>query len=132
MSEQPPETEQPEAPDGPRIGVDEWVARVEGRAGDRPIDRLKSARPLPPVARLALLVVPAAFIPALTNDGYYMDVAILTIFYAMLALGLNVNVGWAGLLDLGFVAFYGFGAYGYALLASDHTGLHWPAELAIP
>ena len=35
---------------------------------------------------------------------------------ALLAVGLNVSVGWAGLLDLGFVAFYGFGAYTFALL----------------
>ena len=37
-------------------------------------------------------------------------------------------VGWAGLLDLGYVAFFGFGAYGYALLSSDHYRIHLPAE----
>ena len=36
----------------------------------------------------------------------------------LLALGLNIVVGYAGLLDLGYVAFFGFGAYGYAMLAS--------------
>ena len=36
----------------------------------------------------------------------------------LLALGLNIVVGYAGLLDLGYVAFYGFGAYVYAMLAS--------------
>ena len=40
----------------------------------------------------------------------------------MLALGLNIAVGWAGLLDLGYVAFFGFGAYGYALLSSGQLG----------
>ena len=45
-------------------------------------------------------------------------VAVNTLLFALLALGLNVVVGWAGLLDLGYVAFYGFGAYLYALLSS--------------
>ena len=40
----------------------------------------------------------------------------------MLALGLNIVVGWAGLLDLGYIAFFGFGAYGYALFSSHAFG----------
>ena len=47
--------------------------------------------------------------------------------YVMLALGLNIVVGFAGLLDLGFVAFYGLGAYVYALLASPHLTTHFAA-----
>ena len=43
-------------------------------------------------------------------------VAFDTVLYMLLALGLNVVVGWGGLLDLGYVAFYGIGAYSYALL----------------
>ena len=39
----------------------------------------------------------------------------------LLALGLNVVVGWGGLLDLGYVAFYGIGAYGYAMLDSTSS-----------
>src|ERR1051325_6810831 len=53
----------------------------------------------------------------------------------MLALGLNISVGWAGLLDLGYIAFYGFGAYGYALLSSDQlstAGIHLPAYASVP
>ena len=46
-----------------------------------------------------------------------------TVLYMMLALGLNVVVGWGGLLDLGFVAFYGIGAYTYAMLDSDEVRL---------
>jgi branched-chain amino acid transport system permease protein len=45
---------------------------------------------------------------------------------------LNVTVGFAGLLDLGYIAFFGFGAYTYGFLASGHSGRHWVAELAIP
>lgn len=44
----------------------------------------------------------------------------LALLYVLLALGLNIVVGYAGLLDLGFVAFYAVGAYMYALLASPH------------
>ena len=46
--------------------------------------------------------------------------------YAMLALGLNITVGFAGLLDLGYAAFFAIGAYTYALLASPQFGLHVP------
>jgi branched-chain amino acid transport system permease protein len=50
----------------------------------------------------------------------------------MLALGLNIVVGYAGLLDLGYVAFFAVGAYCYALLASPHFGLHLPFWLLLP
>ncbi|MCI0632957.1 MAG: branched-chain amino acid ABC transporter permease, partial [Actinobacteria bacterium] len=52
--------------------------------------------------------------------------------FALLALGLNVAVGFAGLLDLGYIAYYGIGAYGYAMLSSDKFGVHWDAWLVIP
>jgi len=68
------------------------------------------------------------------------------LLYVLLALGLNIVVGYAGLLDLGYVAFYAVGAYMYALLASPHlaenfewiaaavgtNGMHTPIWLAIP
>jgi branched-chain amino acid transport system permease protein len=50
----------------------------------------------------------------------------------LLALGLNVVVGWGGLLDLGYVAFFGIGAYTYAFLASDKFDVHLPTLLLIP
>jgi branched-chain amino acid transport system permease protein len=50
-------------------------------------------------------------------DRYVMDMSILVLTYIMLGWGLNVVVGLAGLLDLGYVAFYAVGAYSYALLA---------------
>ena len=60
----------------------------------------------------------AAVLPALPiADRYIMDLAILVLTYVMLGWGLNVVVGLAGLLDLGYVAFYAVGAYSYALLA---------------
>jgi branched-chain amino acid transport system permease protein len=69
----------------------------------------------------------------------------LALLYVLLALGLNIVVGYAGLLDLGFVAFYAVGAYMYALLASPHfsenfegfkaafpNGLHTPIWVVVP
>ncbi len=51
--------------------------------------------------------------------------------YVMLALGLNIVVGFAGLLDLGYIAFYAVGAYMYALLASPHLTSNFPAFAAM-
>jgi branched-chain amino acid transport system permease protein len=58
-----------------------------------------------------------------------IDVALL---FIMLALGLNVVVGFAGLLDLGYIAFFAVGAYCYALLASPQFDLHWPFLALLP
>ena len=58
-----------------------------------------------------------------------LDFAML---YVMLALGLNIVVGFAGLLDLGYVAFYAVGAYFYAILASPQFGIHLPFWALLP
>ena len=58
-----------------------------------------------------------------------VDVALL---FILLALGLNIVVGFAGLLDLGYIAFFAVGAYAYALLASPQLGIHWPFILLLP
>lgn len=58
-----------------------------------------------------------------------VDVALL---YSMLAIGLNIVVGFAGLLDLGYIAFYATGAYLYALLDSMQFNLHWPLWATLP
>jgi branched-chain amino acid transport system permease protein len=58
-----------------------------------------------------------------------LDVALL---FILLALGLNIVVGYAGLLDLGYVAFFAVGAYSYALLASPHFDVHWPFLVLLP
>lgn len=60
-------------------------------------------------------------------EKYWLGVAILCLIYVLLGLGLNIVVGLAGLLDLGFVAFYAVGAYGYAL-GAEYLGLgFWSA-----
>jgi hypothetical protein len=62
-------------------------------------------------------------------DNYSRDVAINVLIYVSLGLGLNIVVGLAGLLDLGYIAFYAVGAYTYALL-NTHFGV--PFWLALP
>jgi branched-chain amino acid transport system permease protein len=56
----------------------------------------------------------------------------LAILFILLSLGLNIVVGFAGLLDLGYIAFYAVGAYVYALLASPHFNLHLPFWVILP
>jgi branched-chain amino acid transport system permease protein len=68
----------------------------------------------PAFIALALLLPVAPF-----ADRQVIDVAILVLTYVMLGWGLNIVVGLAGLLDLGYVAFYAVGAYSFALLAQD-------------
>jgi len=67
------------------------------------------------------LVVPVLFY----SNRYLLDLAILVLTYTMLAWGLNIVVGLAGLLDLGYVAFYAVGAYSYALLAKNFGLSFW-------
>ena len=127
--------ERPDARDRPQVGVDEWVAQVEGRRergqGLTGLAQRLWER-LPPFGRLALFVVPAAFFPVFTGSNTLSRFGVFTLLYVLLGLGLNIVVGFSGLLDLGYVAFYGFGAYTYGFLASGHSGHHWPAEAAIP
>jgi branched-chain amino acid transport system permease protein len=114
----------------PRIGVDEWVASHEAR---RQLGRIqKELERVPRPGFYLAFAVAAAMLPLVTNDGYVIRVGFDTLLYMLLALGLNIVVGYAGLLDLGYVAFYGFGAYGYAMLASPKFGLHWSTLAIVP
>jgi branched-chain amino acid transport system permease protein len=81
------------------------------------------------VVALALLALPFALATAGTT---WVRITNLAILYALLAVGLNIVVGFAGLLDLGYIAFYAVGAYAYALLASPHFGIHWPFWAILP
>jgi branched-chain amino acid transport system permease protein len=76
---------------------------------------------VPNKAWIVLVLVLALAYPQFT-DRYAQDVAVSVLVYICLGLGLNVVVGLAGLLDLGYIAFYGVGAYTYALL-SIHYGI---------
>ena len=76
-------------------------------------------------ARLAALLVLLAM-PALTND-FVAQVMMLVCLYTLMGLGLNIELGLAGLVDLGFVAFFAVGAYTVALLTTETAAL--PAHL---
>src|ERR1700751_2123842 len=80
----------------------------------------------------AALVVAAPMIIGAAGGNYWVRVLDFAMLYVMLALGLNVVVGFAGLLDLGYIAFYAVGAYVAALLSSPHLSVQfeWIAHLA--
>jgi len=78
---------------------------------------------------LALALLP--FVAALAGQAW-VRILNFAMIYIMLALGLNIVVGFAGLLDLGYIAFYAVGAYMYALLASPHFGIHLPFWVILP
>ena len=127
----------PGIPDAPsqRVGVDDWVAehgerRVEHTGVQGAVRRWIAYVPAP--ARLALFAAFAATLPVWMNRGDLFVYGIITLIYLLLGLGLNVVVGYAGLLDLGHIAFFGFGAYVYALLSSGQFDVHWPATVTIP
>ena len=88
----------------------------------------------PAAAIAAAFVVGAALIALPFVVGQFGNAWVRTLafaaLYVMLALGLNVVVGFAGLLDLGYIAFYAVGAYMYALLASPHLTSTFPALAA--
>jgi branched-chain amino acid transport system permease protein len=81
-----------------------------------------------------LIAVSLALLPfALAQVGTsWVRITNYAILYVLLALGLNIVVGFAGLLDLGYIAFYAVGAYTYALLASPHFNLHLPFWIILP
>lgn len=84
----------------------------------KPPARLVEATDKPVIQRLfwCFLIAAALVFPFFSNRGN-IDLATLVLIYVMLGLGLNIVVGLAGLLDLGYVGFYAVGAYSYALLA---------------
>jgi branched-chain amino acid transport system permease protein len=120
--------------EGPRIGSDEWVARHEERRTTRGgwVGAVEARLAVVPWwAWLALFVALVCLLPVGVENGYVRRVAFDTVIFMLLALGLNVVVGWGGLLDLGYVAFFGIGAYGYAFLSSEKYDLHLPTPFAI-
>jgi len=90
----------------------------------------------PAVAKIAVVAIAAALaaVPFVLADigTAWVRITNLAILYVLLSLGLNIVVGFAGLLDLGYIAFYAVGAYTYALLASPHFGLHLPFWIILP
>jgi len=83
------------------------------------------------VALIAAALALLPFVAALAGQAW-VRILNFAMIYTMLALGLNIVVGFAGLLDLGYIAFYAVGAYVYALLASPHFGIHLPFWVILP
>jgi len=81
------------------------------------------------IACAALLALPAI---DFAQRAYWVRVVGYAGLYIILGLGLNVVVGFAGLLDLGYVAFYAIGAYTYALLAGGQFDIHLSYWLILP
>src|ERR1700687_2253968 len=94
---------------------------------------------------IAVFVIAAPLLIGAAGGNYWVRVLDFAMLYVMLALGLNVVVGFAGLLDLGYIAFYAVGAYVAALLSSPQlttqfawiahlfpNGLHTPIWVIVP
>jgi len=125
----------------PQIGVDEWVAqsgdrRDQGTGFGRRLSQLDARVGWWP--RLALAAAVGLAFGLTTGNVNLLTVGFTCLLYAILSLGLNIAAGWAGLLDLGYIAFVGFGAYGYAIFSSTALGTggtggaHLAAFFSIP
>jgi branched-chain amino acid transport system permease protein len=126
---------------GAQIGIDQWVEQADERIQRRGglAGRITHLWELLPAAGKLALLTPAILVPFLpfVSEGNLFNYGLFILIYALLALGLNVVVGFAGLLDLGYVAFFGFGAYTYAFLSGTHGNKghtythHWDAQWSI-
>ncbi len=112
------------------VSMEERVARAD-RAGARFQIIARYFGPLMLVLAILLPFLPQ-FLPFLPfGRGQALSVGITVLTYIMLGWGLNIVVGLAGLLDLGYVAFYAVGAYTYAIIATT-PGLEWSFWLCLP
>ena len=103
---------------------------------------LKQLNPKQSIVGLVICIVLLALMPFIAKElggTTWVRIIDMALLYVMLALGLNIVVGFSGLLDLGYVAFYAVGAYMVALLSSTHLSdnfaffaQHFPNGLHIP
>jgi branched-chain amino acid transport system permease protein len=101
-----------------------WITRFEA-AATAPVAWV------PPVTRrragIAIVAAAAVLFPLVVQNGGDIDAMANACAYAILALGLNIVVGFAGLLDLGYAAFFAIGAYTYGIVASGQVHPLWSA-----
>ncbi len=106
-----------------RLAMLSWRGRR--RADVRQVNRAFAER----ITRAGKYITPVLLLAAValpfSGSRYYVDLGTLVLTYIMLGWGLNIVVGLAGLLDLGYVAFYAVGAYSYALLATTFDLGFW-------
>ncbi|NDV12324.1 ABC transporter ATP-binding protein [Crenobacter sp. HX-7-9] len=91
-----------------------------------------SAKKVATFVASAIVLAVLPFIVGGTFGNSWVRTLDFALLYVMLALGLNIVVGFAGLLDLGFIAFYAVGAYTFGLLASPHFSLDMPFWITLP
>ncbi len=84
------------------------------------------------IAVLCIVLAVLPFIVDATLGRAWVRIIDVALLFVMLALGLNIVVGFAGLLDLGYIAFFAVGAYAYALLASPQFGIHGSFLVLLP
>ena len=82
--------------------------------------------------RLVAIAIVLLIAPLLMPDNYWLRIYTMTGLWVMLSLGLNIVAGFAGLLDLAYVAFFGIGGYIFALLSSAQFNIHLPFILVLP
>ncbi|OEU67236.1 MAG: hypothetical protein BBJ57_06910 [Desulfobacterales bacterium PC51MH44] len=92
-------------------------------------DSLRDPKRLAAYAFIATIIIIA---PHIMPNSYWLRIYTMTGLWVMLALGLNVVAGFAGLLDLAYVAFFGIGGYTFALLSSSQMNIHLPFILVLP
>ncbi|MEA2718291.1 MAG: branched-chain amino acid transport system permease protein, partial [Candidatus Eremiobacteraeota bacterium] len=79
-----------------------------------------------PRMRTSLIFAAAIVLPFVGHNGGFTNFLADAGAFVLLALGLNIVVGFAGLLDLGYAAFFAIGSYAFAMLASPQFGIHMP------
>lgn len=102
-------------------------AAVMGSLQGLPFDRRRWAT----LMTFAFVLVLFPFVDGLAKTSW-LPTAILILIFVMLALGLNITVGFAGLLDLGYAAFFAIGAYTTGFLSSPQLGNSWNFWLVLP
>jgi branched-chain amino acid transport system permease protein len=111
-----------------------WMRRasaaVRARRGFALPPKAKTAAKASAAALFAIVLLTLPFWGGDRAVNKYLGLGFETCLYAVLALGLTVTVGWTGLLVLGYAAFFGVGAYTYAILNLQAGVPFWPALLA--
>lgn len=97
----------------------EQDAQAKVTLGKRILEDPKVYRPLIGVVAVAAVIMP------FVSEMYQVTIWVFALIYVVLGLGLNITVGLAGLLDLGYVAFFGIGAYTYAILNTRFSLDFW-------
>jgi branched-chain amino acid transport system permease protein len=83
---------------------------------------------VPGIVKYGLLALLVAYVPIALDDLYVRDIITFIALYVLLGMGMNIVVGYAGLLDLGYIAFYGISAYTIgAITAKAHLAPFWIA-----